>query len=165
MQWNACSLHARSNELNQFLSDVQRRPDIICINETFLKPNSNFYLLNYDVVRKDRIDRSRGGVATLIRTGLSYKQLQVPDSIEGITVEVKCKNMTIIIVNVYLPPSLDIAEADLRYLFSFRNAVIVGDMNAHSTLWGSTHTTARGNQLESIIDDFKYCVLNTGIGI
>jgi len=77
MQWNACSLQLHAAELKQFLSESQSPPQIICVEETFLKPAKTFKLDGYDVVRKDR-EGHGGGLATLIRTGIQYTELDSP---------------------------------------------------------------------------------------
>lgn len=38
------------------------------LQETFLKPNRNFYIKGYQTYRKDRTDGPKGGVALCIKT-------------------------------------------------------------------------------------------------
>ncbi len=40
--------------------------------------------------------------------------------------------------------------------------LVVGDVNAHSPLWGSSRTCRRGAILESVIDTMNLAILNTG---
>ena len=42
------------------------------------------------------------------------------------------------------------------------NFLILGDFNAHGTIWGCSHTNSRGRHLEDIIHRNNICILNTG---
>ena len=46
------------------------KPDLICIQETWLKPCLDFVITGYVGVRKDRADSTGGGCAVLIKTGV-----------------------------------------------------------------------------------------------
>ena len=164
MQWNACSVRAHFNEFKHYLSSVQSAPDVICINESFLKPCHKFELLNYEVVRKDRIDSMGGGIITLIKSGIAFKVLETPESMECLAVEIKLKNKLFVVVNVYISPSVELCVQDFKQLFRFRNAIITGDFNAHNRLWKSKHTNKRGETIEEIMNEFNYCIINRGEG-
>ena len=88
MQWNASSLTAHGAELKHFLSNCKYLPDVICVQETFLKENKVGNLDCYDIVRRDRVGTAGGGVATFIKTGLNYMVLDNPAGIECIIIEV-----------------------------------------------------------------------------
>lgn len=40
--------------------------------------------------------------------------------------------------------------------------IIVGDFNAHNTIWGSESSYARGNIMEQFINNCRACILNSG---
>ena len=42
MQWNARSLVANGQELKQMLDGLEEKPELICIEETWLKPRLDF---------------------------------------------------------------------------------------------------------------------------
>lgn len=54
---------ANGQEFKKLISDLDNRPDIICIHETWLKPQLNFDLQGYILIRKDRKQGNGGGVA------------------------------------------------------------------------------------------------------
>ena len=65
--------------------------DVICIQETFLKPDKKFSVPAYDVIRTDR-DTARGGLVMLLKAGMKYMQLPSPQGIESQVVEVSTAN-------------------------------------------------------------------------
>ena len=50
----------------------------------------------------------------------------------------------------------------LSDLFQKQNAIICGDFNAKSVLWGSTISDTRGRTIERLLDDSDKVCLNTG---
>ena len=162
LQWNANSLRARSIDFKHFISN--HKPDIICIQETYLKPNLNYDLPGYSIERKDRLDQRKGGVATMIRNGLIYKVINLNLNTEALVVSVKLKNRQLTIVNIYEPPDSNINIDDYKELFSRPNSIMVGDLNAYSQLWGATKTDNRGTLLDGLIEDLNLSVLNNGQG-
>ena len=71
---------------------------------------------------------------------------------------------TLTVCNVYLPPSLDINFSDLEHLIQQLPApfVLVGDLNAHSPLWGDVRQDSRGQMVEKLLNDYSLCLLSTG---
>ena len=71
---------------------------------------------------------------TLINPSCSLKH---DTDLQAVAVRVSAKK-TLTVRNVYLPPSLDVHFSDLEHLIEQLSApfVLVGDVNAHSPLWG-----------------------------
>lgn len=126
--------------------------DVICINESWLRPEIDsqlVYLEGYTLTRLDRgsnpncLGRSGGGVCTYIRDSLMHKYIEscscIENDIEILTMEIQnetCRNM--IVLNVYRPPSgdCDIAIDTLRNMCTKiiennrrQDVVIIGDIN------------------------------------
>lgn len=59
LQWNARSLIANGQEFKSFLNGVEYKPDIICVEETWLKPSTDFVFQGYVCIRGDR-ERGNG---------------------------------------------------------------------------------------------------------
>ena len=76
IQWNARSLKKNISDFTITLYTV--KPDIAAVQETFLKPRSKFKpenkFVSYNVIRKDRLDREKGGLMLVIRKELIYKE-------------------------------------------------------------------------------------------
>ena len=62
LQWNARSLLANGQEFKQFIKEMATKPDIVCVQETWLKPRLDFVVHGYTVIRRDRNDGVGGGV-------------------------------------------------------------------------------------------------------
>ena len=65
-QWNCNGLSAHLNEFKQHLSNNSYDVSI-CLQETFLKPSKNLSIDGYSMIRKDRIDMTKGGLVTFLR--------------------------------------------------------------------------------------------------
>ena len=60
LQWNANNLNSLKSA-SEFKNFVWfNKPDVICIQETHLKPHQNYYLPGYNVERRDRLDKRMG---------------------------------------------------------------------------------------------------------
>ena len=106
IHWNACSIVRHRAELVNYVNKRSRdeRPDIICIQESYLKPNKCFKFNGYNIIRKDREHAMGGGVVILIKHDISCKSLELQTTIESLAVEVYAENGKTTIVNVYDPP-------------------------------------------------------------
>lgn len=67
LQWNARSLISNGQEFKKFISDMGNKPHIICIQETWLKPQLDFVIQGYTAFRNDRKQGQGGGVATVVQ--------------------------------------------------------------------------------------------------
>lgn len=62
-QWNAYGILNKKHELQNFSQDY----DIIIIVESFLKPNKNFILKDFAIIRNDRLTNKKGGICICIK--------------------------------------------------------------------------------------------------
>ena len=161
LQWNANSLVAHVHELKHYLDSIPSLPDIICVQETFLKPTLDINILGYTVIRQDG-KNGRGGVATFIRNGTIYSDVQLFENIEGVSVLVESLSGPIRIFNFYISPSSFFDESFFSHIFEQDQIIVCGDFNAKSTLWGSPKADSRGKSLENILQKTDVVVLNTG---
>ena len=92
-------------ELKNYILKCTEKPDIICIQETFLKPTKHFNLTGYDCVRKDREENAGGGVATFIKDGIKYKTKDINCTLECIVIEAYMGESVLTVVNIYDPPN------------------------------------------------------------
>ena len=159
LQWNCNGLLAHQNEFKNYLSVNKDKYDIICLQETFLKPGKHFTVPGYIIIRQDRIENNKGGVLTMIKKILKYVHCstelhsRVDSPIEYIKVDVKLLNSRLKIVNMYIPPDKDFGDNDISFLFG-NQTLIIGDLNAKSKLWGSPTPDRRGLMLKELIDRY-----------
>ena len=161
MQWNCNGLMAHGNELKQHISSSCGKYDIICLQETFLKPTKQFTIPGYRNIRRDRQEGAKGGLMTLVKENLVFSDQIFPNDIEAIVVKLKLKDTHLNIVNLYLSPNSDVDVDAINRLFD-RNSVIVGDLNAKSQVWGSATEDARGKQIEHLLEVHNFVSINTG---
>ncbi len=72
LQWNARSLCANGQEFKVYISQMKEKPDVICIQESWLNSRLDFVLKGYVSVRRDRDDGKGGGCVTFIKEGMPY---------------------------------------------------------------------------------------------
>ena len=160
-QWNCHHIKTHMDEFKQHLAENSTKYDVLCLQETFLKENQQFSIPDYQVVRHDRIDRSGGGLVTLIRNSINYTEIPGPPGIECIVVKIKTSTNYLTVANVYLPPKQAVYRNNLIDLFQPRT-VIVGDLNSKSKMWGSDHSDTRGRIIEDLLEDCHFCCVNDG---
>ena len=73
LQWNIRSIKANKEYLLNFV--FNEKPDLILLNETWLKLNSPFILKHYTICRQDRQD-GYGGVATCIKNNIIFQEVK-----------------------------------------------------------------------------------------
>jgi len=87
IQWNARSLLA-NGQFKHFLNELDEKPDVVCVQETWLKPNLEFKLHGYTGIRRDRnTGEGGGGCAIFIKTEIPYRILEIGEEQEYIVME------------------------------------------------------------------------------
>lgn len=162
IQWNVGSIRTKKDYLI-FLSN-EYNPDVLFINETWLKAEHSFHLRGYKVIREDR-DDGYGGIASLIKSDTSFRRVVVnnsylPNKFQYIAIQVS--NVTLI--NVYCPPDSNIYPKTWeRFVKSFFGQIIIlGDLNAHHPDWDTSPTNRSGRTIHSTLDDVNLIVMNDG---
>jgi len=161
LQWNCNGIIKHQNELRNHLCRNSNKYDIICLQETFLKPDKKFNIPGYTAVRRDRVDGDKGGVLTLVKQNLNYTQICSPDNLECIVLKIKLLSAYLTVANIYLPPDKYVDQNELSKIFG-PQTLIIGDINAKSKLWGSPRPDERGLMFEELIDMHNASVINTG---
>ena len=140
VQWNANGLRSKA-EFQQFL--YENNIDIACIQDTNFKPSFDYQINGYTTLRKDRITSKKGGVAISLKTTIPYTLDTNSSPLEVIATTVQLDGKLINIVNFYLPPGKTIDPLDLDFYFNKPNLVVVGDFNAHHTMWNGKVNDSR----------------------
>jgi len=165
---NIQGLSTHGQEFKFYVSTYSSPPDVICLQETFLKPHLDFTFYGYSVQRQDRIIRNRGGLCMFLKNGLSYSEVKLPDFI---SIEAQCFNVAtrdgklVSIVNIYNPNNrLDMNDFTRLMGLCNNSCVLCGDFNAHNTLWGSGATDFNGRVVAEVIQEYDLFLLNDGAG-
>lgn len=166
INWNAHSISNKKLELEQLIHYIQ--PHIICITETWLRPNQPFNVHGYYVHRKDRLIGRGGGVAILIENtvvtsalGISLSDPADLQESEFVGINVHTLTGTLELVLVYSPlnsnPEVETWQELLtKTQNNNTNRIICGDFNAHSYSWGCMHANSKGNRISEALE---YCNL------
>lgn len=96
LQWNARRLIVNRQEFKKFILNQERCPDIICIQESWLKP-----CLNYTLHLNLAVHRDHGGVSIFIKQGIGYRIIEINKELEVVIVEIWEGSQSIKIVNLY----------------------------------------------------------------
>ncbi|XDV52299.1 hypothetical protein PO909_021042 [Leuciscus waleckii] len=166
LQWNARSLMANGQEFKKYIDDLPNKPDIICVQETWLRPNLEFRLDGYASVRCDRGDGVGGGCATFIGNDISFREVSVGGKEqEYVSVAIWTNEGECVIINYYNPcRKLELGQITQIVGLDGNKVVVCGDFNAHSTLWGGVRTDANGEVIEELLEERNMVCLNDGRG-
>ena len=83
---------------------------------------------------------------------------------EVLTISIAMDNTEMIITNVYIPPASSCNgrySPPIDHLLTDTDSLVLGDFNAHHSLWHSETTDSRGNQLADSVSISSFGVLNT----
>ena len=139
----------------QTLYTEEMAPDVLCIQETWLRKDTKFEIEGYTIIEDiSRTDRKRGG-AIFIDENISYERtLNIPHETEGVPFEIRTRlnkkstsqqstfnqRNTLIseLSNQYLPPKSSPP----------RVALYAATRMPRNTLWGAAKNDHRGKQLD-----------------
>ncbi|GFW38659.1 probable RNA-directed DNA polymerase from transposon X-element [Trichonephila clavipes] len=118
------------DELTTYIADED--PDVVALQETFLRPSDDLNLANYSTHRCDRLTHRGGGTAILVKNSIPHHSIKINTS----TVE----STTIVIENL------------LKIFRNRSQCIIVGDFNAKHTSWSATpHNNPAGNAIVRLV--------------
>lgn len=166
LQWNARSLIANGQEFKSYIDQSDFKPDIICIQESWLKVGVDFKLHQYIEVRCDRSGGVGGGCVTFIKNNINFRIVEIgKEEEEFVIVEVFTNQGKICIINYYNPcKRLEVEKIRLRVGINSRHLIVCGDFNAHSTVWGARKTDMNGEIMEQIMEEANLVCINDGRG-
>lgn len=163
LQWNARSLCANGQEFKGYINELNEKPDVICVQETWLKPRLDFVLKGYISVRRDREEGNGGGCMDFIREGVTYRVLEKGTAIEYISIEIWIGKKKYVIINFYNPcKRLTLESMEGIKGINEDRVVWCGDFNAHSTLWGGLKTDNNGRVIEEVMERKNLVCINDG---
>ena len=157
INWNCRGFNMNLNEIQLLLNDYD--PMAVCLQETFLKPNKTINLRKYEQFHSFSLssnDRVIGGSTILVKKKATYRELKLNTNLQAVAISISA-HKTFTLCSIYLPPSTNVMERELEDLINQLPAphVIVGDLNAHSHLWGCRDSNTKGKIIESILEE-KY---------
>ncbi len=163
LQWNARSLYANGLEFKSYINQMKVKPEVICIQESWLKPKLEFVLKGYIRVRRDREAGKGGGCITFVKEGIPYRVLEKGVELEYIVLEIWIEKNNYVIINIYNPcKRLMLNHLEEIKGLNGEKVICCGDFNAHSSLWGGQLTDANGQVIEEILEKENLVCVNDG---
>ena len=162
IQWNLQSYQTKFNDLKILLNKYI--PACVCLQETMLRekiarPPSKYQIVQSIPARQDGHERS---VAILIHNKVSFQPIQLNTELQAVAVRLHLdKSYTI--CSLYLP-HIPANKTEIEQLIAQLPPpyLILGDMNAKSTLWNMPNTDERGAIFENILLQQRISLLNDG---
>lgn len=135
---------------------------IISLNETFLKPNKNVVLTNFNLIRADRKSGRGGGAALAIKNNIKGQAIKLNESEEVVGFEIVVKDdHPLAIFSAYSSPKSSIDNNFFEFVSGkYKNILILGDLNAHSPRWYCEKANAKGIVLDTLLDKLNLFVIN-----
>ena len=163
LQWNARGLRTNGPELLNFLTSLSYNPEIICIQESWLREDLPFEIPDYFAIYQNRLQNLRGGCAIYVHNSVHFEIISVPAESEFQKVKLTIQNCSCFIVNFYhcggllQRKTLDSLLENISGKF-----VICGDFNSHNPIWGSNRLDQNGRIVEDFMSDNNIVYLNNG---
>ncbi|GFX70603.1 replication-associated protein [Trichonephila clavipes] len=117
--------------------------------------------------RKDREDRSGGGLLIAVPSNISAQQIpiqiQQTRELEILAIKIHVRNISFYIVNIYAPRGFNIILIKSFLESLMAPMIIFGDFNLHHPMWGSDHISRYSDEFVEWITDSNLVLLNTTV--
>ena len=169
LQWNANGIGNKQVELSIFLD--AHNVKVAAFQES--KPTAKSWspnIQNYTLVRQDRRLGPGGGLLFFIHNSVSFSRKPLSTTskndphLEELTISIAIDTAELLITNVYIPPASSCNGCylpPLYHMLTGTDSLVLGDFNAHHSLWHSGTTDTRGNQLAGSVSISSFAVQNT----
>ena len=100
-----------------------------------------------------------GGVTIIIKKSIPDRQIILKTNLQAVAMTLPLyKTMTL--WSIYIPPNYSLGRNELEELISQTPPpfILIGNMNAHSTLWGNSQNNNKGKTLETCIEHNVLCL-------
>ena len=164
LQWNMRGFRANATDLQALIAS--KTPAVVALQETKLKQGQTLNIHHYKSFRYDNptVTIAHGGVALLVHYSTPSTTYQLRTNLQAVAATVDLADLKVTIVSIYIPPAEEfpVDEFDSLVRQLPRNYIIMGDFNAHNSVWGCTRTNRRGRRLEEVVLRHDLCILNSG---
>ncbi|GFU08871.1 probable RNA-directed DNA polymerase from transposon X-element [Trichonephila clavipes] len=96
------------DELTTYIADED--PDVVALQETFLRPSDDLNLANYSTHRCDRLTHRGGGTAVLVKKSIPHHSIKInTNTVESTIIVIESQPNNITICSLYNPPRNSVA--------------------------------------------------------
>jgi hypothetical protein len=97
----------------------------------------------------------------MVRKTMPHRSLALNTPLQAIACRISTPQ-PLTLCSLYLPPSSTWNHADLLNIVTQlpKPMLLLGDFNAHSTLWGCTSTDSKGQKITNFLLQSNLCLLN-----
>ncbi|GFW68397.1 probable RNA-directed DNA polymerase from transposon X-element [Trichonephila clavipes] len=147
---------SQPSSITKTLKQLHEDPDVVALQEAFLRPSSDLNIANYATYRIDRLTHRGGGTAILVKNSIPHHSIQITTStVELTSIVIESQPSNITICSLYNPPGSSARNLipDLQKIFRNRSqCIIVGDYNAKHASWSATsYNNPAGNAVARLI--------------
>lgn len=159
IQWNCRGLRANYNDLLVLLGS--KHPSVCCLQELKIKPHYVFPNRQYSLHTSDFLNNDFIDTGILISNSIANSKINLTVNFSAVACRISL-HKPITICSIYLPPSARWDHTDLLSLLAQLPppVILLGDFNAHGTLWGCTTTDTKGFEIENLLLNGDLCLLN-----
>ena len=161
IQWNCRGLKPNYNEVLLILSLL--KPSVLCLQETYLKPDDNLNFKGFNMYNYIYEDgrRPSGGSSMLVHSSCPQRKIVLTTDLQAVAVSVTL-DTTITVCSVYIPPHYSLQAKHLEDLLKKLPSpyILLGDFNGHNTLWRCSENNSRGTLIEDFITKNDICLMN-----
>ena len=163
-QWNRRGAKSALKMIMEYC--YRHQINAFLLNETKLTPDDRISIPPYRIYRTDRSLNRGGGSAILVHPTLHPIRMggYLPHrNAEEVVVKIKIGRKHLLLITWY-SATPDYTSNSLKTFLSQFDLpkIIMGDFNAHSRAWGSDRTCQWGHQIDKLLADAEYRLMNDG---
>ena len=158
LHWSAEGVRNKNLELQVILKE--RNIDVCCIQETHLDSSHRFSIRGYETFRRDRKDRPKGRIFTLVKNTHAAAELYRSEDkdTEVLGIKLLLDKNPLTIYNIYSPPNKQLRPQVFQP--DLDRWIIMGDFNSHSTRLGYDDLDHKGDEVEDWIITHNMVLIN-----
>lgn len=166
LNWNARGIKNKKDELSSKIVNY----DIVILTETKMSNKERLKFNGYNVIEKNYTKKinSAGGLAIIVRKDLGITKIKDislnSSNIEMLGIKISGLDRELNCFAIYRRPGLvdnsNTWRRIISYVKTFKNVIIVGDFNAHNTIWNCVDTDKNGEILQEEMEEEGFFVIN-----
>jgi len=165
LQWNVQGISTSKEDILKIINE--KKPAVLAFQETFLGNDFNIRIPGYNVLSKKGHynHRFHGGVALYIHSSYPYSEIQIVSPIQVVAAKIRIHPSKVVtIASIYISGKHPFVESQFNDVINTlpRPFILMGDLNAHHSIWGNVTIDRRGRLLENLVRDQQLNIINTG---